>query len=172
MINALRNNVSVAAMGGALLFLAALSGCDGTATKEPEKVKIVRPGTIIGSWKNNNMRVMMRTYNNTDRDSLLVVTSDTWGSIMKIRPIITFFRENGTYHSEHHKLTGEEFYDPWGRWQIRGDTIVMTDTFPGQTVYKLQYELGDDTVYFRGVEDFDGDGDADDEYYGFQTRME
>lgn len=157
---------------GCVGFLLLLSSCENSESTAVKEKAVPGERTLIGNWKNNNMRVLMRTYDNTDRDSLLVVSSDTWESIMKIRPIITFFKENGTYHSEHHKLTGEEFYDPWGRWQIRGDTIVMTDTFPGQSVYKLQYELGDDTVYFRGIEDFDGDGQTDDEYYGFQTRME
>lgn len=95
-----------------------------------------------------------------------------WETAMKAKPIRTFFKADGTYNSEHRNLNDSIVYNPAGKWSIVGDSLFMMDTFPQEGLsYKYKIKIDGNIAEFRGVEDFDSDGNKDDEYYGSQRKQ-
>jgi hypothetical protein len=130
------------------------------------------PQQLHGQWRNIYMKLEMDSYKGTDSLKVLEVDERSWESVMKIRPIRTYFWYDGTYNSAHYDLHDSLFYNPAGRWKLVGDSITMVDTFPkpGLT-YRYKVALKGDILEFTGKEDLDGDGSADDHYYGTQRRF-
>jgi len=130
---------------------------------------------LVGTWYNTYMKIEMNTYKGKDTLNVLEVNESNWEQKMGIKPIITYFKENGTYNSEHRDLKDSIVYNPAGKWEIVGDSLLMTDTFP-QVGLKYKYKLliskrGNNTMAeFWGIEDFDQDGKKDDFYYGKQNK--
>lgn len=110
--------------------------------------------------------------NNGNRDSVFEANASNWADVIGIKPIITHFRPDGTYNSEHYSKKDSLFYNPYGKWQIVGDSLIMNDTNGGNTRYAYRAEVKNDTAYFWGMEDFDQDGKVDDKYYGTQIRIQ
>lgn len=114
----------------------------------------------------------MHTFKNSDSTKVLEVMEQNWETVMKAKPIRTFFNADGTYNSEHHNLNDSIVYNPAGKWNVVGDSLFMRDTFPQKGLaYKYRITLDSDIAEFRGVEDFDQDGNKDDEYYGSQRKQ-
>lgn len=127
---------------------------------------------LVGEWRNVYMKVEMQTVNNTDSNDILEVSEENWEKMMQIRTIQTFYNADGTYNSKHTNLKDSVIYNPAGKWQIQGDSIIMSDTFPKTgLIYKYKIAIKDNNVEFWGVEDFDQDGNKDDKYYGTQKRQ-
>jgi hypothetical protein len=143
-----------------------LLACDNDRQSDNNKKK------LTGEWENISLRVTLHTFQGTDSTRLVEVPEGKWEEIMGIRPIRTFYRENGTYNSRHYSLGDSLFYNPSGKWHFSGDSLVMTDTFPenGKT-YRYLVRFEDDFAEFIGKEDVDGDGENDDDYHGLQRRV-
>src|SRR5688572_19611781 len=148
------------------LFLAFFSCSENSTSDMPLSQR------LVGEWRNVSLRLDMQTYKNTEDSKVFEVSEEEWEAKMRIRPIRTFFRSDGTYNSEHIDLKDSLVYNPAGKWQVVGDTLVMTDTFPKVGAsYKYQLVIKGDLAEFSGVEDSDGDGKADDLYFGTQRRQ-
>lgn len=126
---------------------------------------------LTGDWISNSLRVEMSGANNSNRDSVFEANASNWMDVIGIKPIITHFRLDGTYNSEHYSKKDSLFYNPYGKWQIVGDSLIMNDTTGGNIRYAYRTEVKNDTAYFWGIEDFDQDGKVDDKYFGTQTRV-
>lgn len=126
---------------------------------------------LTGDWMSNSLKVEMAGANNSNRDSVFEANASNWVNVIGIKPIVTHFRPDGTYNSEHYSKKDSLFYNPYGKWQIVGDSLIMNDTTGGNTRYAYRAEVKNDTAYFWGMEDFDGDGKVDDKYYGTQLRV-
>lgn len=126
---------------------------------------------LTGDWISNSLKVEMSSANSSNRDSVFEANASNWTNVIGIKPIITHFRPDGTYNSEHYSKKDSLFYNPYGKWQIVGDSLIMNDTTGGNTRYAYRAEVKNDTAYFWGMEDFDQDGKVDDKYYGTQIRI-
>jgi hypothetical protein len=127
---------------------------------------------LVGEWRNTYLKVTMPSHKATDTSAVLEVTEATWQEQLKIQPIRTFFRPDGTYNSEHRKSNDSIVYNPAGKWFVRNDTLHMTDTFPKRGItYKFKVGINDRIAEFRGLLDWDADGKEDDEYLGRQRRQ-
>lgn len=127
---------------------------------------------LVGKWRNMDMKITMNSYKNSDSSRVLEVKEENWEKQMHIRPIQTTFGNDGSYNSPHYDLKDSLFYNPSGKWMIRGDTIVMEDTFPKRGMkYKYRIRIVNDIAEFSSMEDSDNDGKADDHYFGRQRRM-
>jgi hypothetical protein len=126
---------------------------------------------LTGDWISNSLKVEMSSAGNSGRDSVFEANSSNWADVIGIKPIITHFRPDGTYNSEHYSKKDSLFYNPYGKWQIAGDSLIMNDTTGGNIRYAYRTEVKNDTAYFWGLEDFDQDGKVDDKYYGTQVRI-
>jgi hypothetical protein len=135
--------------------------------------KTIDPRLIYGQWRNVSMKLHMNTYRGSDSAFTLDVNETNWEQVMNIRPIRTYFWSDNTYNSMHLDLNDSLFYNPAGRWYLKFDSIFMVDTFPKKgPVYKYKLKTNGTIAEFTGVEDLDGDGKADDEYFGTQRRFE
>ncbi|HNR15271.1 MAG TPA: hypothetical protein PKG90_01265 [Chitinophagaceae bacterium] len=126
---------------------------------------------LTGDWISHSLKVEMSSAGNSDRDSVFEANASNWADVIGIKPIITHFRPDGTYNSEHYSKKDSLFYNPYGKWQIAGDSLIMNDTTGGNIRYAYRTEVKNDTAYFWGLEDFDQDGKVDDKYYGTQVRI-
>lgn len=136
----------------------------------PKENKVVE-ALMYGEWQNVSLRLSMNSYNNTTEKKDFIVNENEWEKKMNMRPIRTFFRNNGSYISAHYNLEDKLIYCPAGSWAVFGDTIIMRDTFPEQGMaYKYKIKMNRDVVELTGIEDCDHDGHADDNYYGVLKR--
>lgn len=149
--------------------LFALTACGGSDEVQSSSAA----EDLIGEWRNVSLRIEMNGATGSP-DSLKVfeVQESEWESRMNIRPIRTFFKAGGTYNSLHLNLRDSVVYNPAGRWELRGDSLVMTDTFPQRGLkYTYHLKINGNIAEFRGIEDSDGDGQKDDLYFGTQRRQ-
>lgn len=126
---------------------------------------------LTGTWEIEKLTITMNTYKNSDTSNIIEATADNWEQKMNSRNIRTTYNADGTYHSLHRDLNDSVFYDPAGTWKIIGDTLFVQDTFPARRSYRFRVMVDSSFAEFRGIEDFDGDGKADDEYYSLQRRI-
>jgi hypothetical protein len=151
-----------------LLFILLYNSCTEEASTT---TTAILPAQLHGQWRNVYIKLDMRTYKNSDSSRVLEVNEENWEKIMQMKPIRTYFWYNGTYNSLHYDLRDSLVYNPAGRWFLRNDTLVMTDTFPEPGMqYRYRVALSGDMAEFWGMEDLDGDGQADDHYYGTQRK--
>jgi len=127
---------------------------------------------LIGEWRNSYTKIIMHTFKSSDSTKVLELNEKDWENVMQVRPIRTFFKADGTYNSEHRNLNDSIIYNPAGKWNIAGDSLFMTDTFPQKGLsYKYKIAIDGNIAEFKGEEDFDQDGVKDDEYYGSQKKQ-
>jgi hypothetical protein len=88
-----------------------------------------------------------------------------------IKPIHTNFLANGTYHSEYYNLKDSIIKKAAGNWIIKGDSITMAQQTPSKTLYTYHVSISNGYETFHGIIDFDGEGIANDEYYGIQKKF-
>lgn len=127
---------------------------------------------LVGEWRNVSLKLTMNSYKGGDSLKVFEVKEGEWEKKMGILPIRTFFRADGSYNSEHRNLKDSIIYNPAGKWEVRGDIIVMTDTFPEKGLsYRYKVVVDNDIAEFSGLEDCDHDGVPDDNYEGRQRRQ-
>ena len=153
------------------LFLGALllSACDDNNFQEINQ-QLSRQ--IVGKWSNNVLKLEMKSYKNSDSVTIFETNETDWESKMKIRPIITTFKQNGTYNVVHKNLNDSIVYYLAGKWMVIGDSLHMMDTFPEiNPVYKYKIKFSNKSLEYFGMEDCDGDGKKDDLYYSKQVKL-
>jgi hypothetical protein len=127
---------------------------------------------LVGKWSNNQLKLEMKSYKNSDSVSIFETNETDWESKMKMRPIMTTFKRNGTYTTVHKNLNDSLIYSLAGKWMILGDSLHMMDTFPEiNPVYKYKLKFNANTLEYFGMEDCDGDGKSDDLYYSKQVKL-
>lgn len=126
---------------------------------------------LTGVWEIEELKITMNTFNNSDSTEVIEANGKNWETKMKSRNIRTYYKSDGTYHSVHKDLNDNITYDPAGRWKIIKDSLIVQDTFPKPVTYKFKIILREDFVEYWGLQDFDQDGNADDEYYSKQRRI-
>lgn len=119
---------------------------------------------MLGEWRNLAMKVEI----NNEADSVLDVPEGKWEDVLKIKPIRTTFKEDGTYTSEYRDLDDVVIMTRTGTWSVKGDTLTMGEE--GST-YSYVTKVSGNTAEFKGYIDWDEDGDADDLYWGKQQKQ-
>ena len=126
--------------------------------------------TLVGEWRNRYVRiVLVPTSGNGSR--VMEADSTNWEQRLGIRPIRTHFNADGSYYSDYLNLKDSIVRRPSGTWLIQGDTLIMNEQKPEATQMKFYLTIQGDYATFHGRIDFDGEGVADDEYYGIQKRF-
>jgi hypothetical protein len=126
---------------------------------------------LVGVWQIDELKIHMPSFKNSDSANNFIVTGKDWEAKTQTRNIQTHYNSDGTYHSVHKNLKDSIVYDPAGTWKIENDTLIIQDTIPKRVTYKFKIKMSESFVEFWGVEDFDGDGKVDDEYYSKQVKI-
>ena len=124
---------------------------------------------LIGEWRNVYVKITL--HNKTKPIQTMEADSTNWEARLGIKPIRTHFIQDGTYYSEY--LNGKDSIvrRPSGTWNIKGDSLTMTQVKPDQSVLKVQVKINGDHAAFSGLIDFDGEGVLNDEYFGIQKKF-
>ena len=120
----------------------------------------------MGQWYNESLTVKLNAKSGYG-DSSFVVPPGKWEEILEIKPILTTYLKNGTYHSQYENLKGQAIRESKGTWEVKGDTLYLTEE--GITA-SYHFEWLDGKAKFTGYLDWDQDGVADDLYEGIQVK--
>jgi hypothetical protein len=127
---------------------------------------------LAGEWRNTYLKVEMNSYQNQDTLVVMIADTSNWEAVIGLKPIRTFFLEDGTYHSDHYSLKDSLLFSAKGSWKMESDTLVMDEVSPAMATYRLKTVINQNEVEFAGHLDFDEDGRADDFYVGKQRRIQ
>ena len=140
-----------------LLFVFLLSAC--------------RSSNLVGTWEIEELIIKLNSQNNTNDTTIISANRGNWETKMVSRNIQTSYSSDGKYHSLHRNLKDSITYDPHGYYQVKGDSLYITDTFPKRNTYEFRMKLNKNHVEYWGLADFVGDGKVDDEYYSKQVKI-
>ncbi len=124
---------------------------------------------LIGEWRNTTLRVELDKKHGEPSD-VFEVDEATWEETLKIRPIRTFFNEDGSFNSEHYNLQDSLVLNPEGTWSATEDEIVMITVRPFNDTTSCSYSVVDGIATFGCWVDWDEDGEKDDWYLGAQRK--
>ncbi len=124
---------------------------------------------LIGEWRNVYVKLIL--HHKSDSTITMEADSSNWEDRLRIKPIRTHFRNDGTYYSEYRNLKDSLVKKPSGTWSMKGDSITMTQLIPDKSVYKFHLAITGNMATFHGNIDFDGEGIDNDEYVGIQKKF-
>ncbi|MFZ1805930.1 MAG: hypothetical protein WAU36_01845 [Cyclobacteriaceae bacterium] len=140
-------------------------GCQPPQRKNQSEV--VHP--LAGEWRNLTLKVEMDKQHG-EPTSIFDVNENTWEEQLQIRPIKTYFRNDGTFNSEHFNLQDSLVLNPKGTWTSTDKEITMITTDPFSDTTACSYTIKDNVVTFGCWVDWDEDGEKDDWYLGTQKK--
>ncbi|MDB5088938.1 MAG: hypothetical protein JWR09_2932 [Mucilaginibacter sp.] len=124
---------------------------------------------LIGEWCNVYVKIII--HNKNKPAATMEADSTNWEARLGIKPIRTHFTEDGAYYSEYRNPKDSLVRRASGTWNIKGDSLTMTQLKPDKSVLKLQVKISNDHATFNGRIDFDGEGIVNDEYLGIQKKF-
>ncbi|SHN31084.1 hypothetical protein [Mucilaginibacter sp. OK098] len=124
---------------------------------------------LIGEWRNVYVKIII--HNKNKPAATMEADSTNWEARLGIKPIRTHFMEDGTYYSEYRNKKDSLVRRPSGTWNIKGDSLTMTQLKPDKNILKVQVKISNDHATFNGLIDFDGEGVLNDEYFGIQKKF-
>jgi hypothetical protein len=150
------------------LFLMALSfvACSPQQTAQSNLRK-----ALIGEWRNVSIHVTINTANNSDSSAVFAADESNWEEKLRMKPIRTFYKEDGSYISEYRNLSDSLFHTASGTWSVRGDSLILNQTQPSAETYRSQVMIKDALAEFTIRLDWDQDGNEDDLYFGVQRKQ-
>ena len=123
---------------------------------------------LIGSWTNVDLKVSLNHHQEGDSAYQFEVPVGQWEAILNIKPILTDFRDDGSYRSEYRTLEDSLIREVEGKWQFNRDSLILIEAGTA-TLYHV--EMVDSLVIFTSWLDWDQDGEADDLYTGRQVKI-
>jgi hypothetical protein len=138
---------------------------------KPRSVTPSLRDALIGEWVNQTLEVELRTYLGKDTTSHIHVTAQNWLETMKMAPIRTRLKRDGTFSSEYRTVTDSLFYFAEGNWEVKKDSLLMVFK-PKMRKVSYHVEIKGQTATFTGILDWDQDGAADDLYMGTQRKTD
>jgi hypothetical protein len=138
-------------------------------SKRHQSTKIDLAKDIIGEWRNVYVKI---TINHANKPPVTMeADSSNWEARLGIKPIRTHFMADWSYYSEYLNLRDGIIRDPRGTWMIKGGSLLISQQTPDKSNYKYLLKIENDHAIFSGMIDFDGEGVANDEYYGIQKKF-
>lgn len=143
-----------------ILFGCQVSSKDKTNNESP----------LHGEWRNISLSVELDKKHG-EPSEVFKVDEMNWEDKLKIRPIRTYFRSDGTFNSEHYNLNDSLIMNPKGTWTATDKEVIMITTSPFYDTTTCTYAIKDDVVSFGCWVDWDEDGEKDDWYLGTQKKF-
>jgi hypothetical protein len=79
-----------------IIILANISACVSNTDSSKDLKR-----NLTGDWISNSLKVEMYSVNYSEKDSVFEANALNWTEVIGIKPVITHFRPDGTYNSEH-----------------------------------------------------------------------
>ncbi len=129
--------------------------------------------SLIGTWQNTLLKVELKSYQGVaGKDSSFVITQQNWEDMLKMKPIKTNYSADSTWQSTYFDLSGKATSVTSGKWWQSGDTLWAHTQIPKDELNFYLCQVKDNKATFKTTIDWDGDGVADDLYYGEQELVE
>ena len=151
----------------ALLLIAAFMACLVGFTSFSKSWRLQEP--LIGEWRNVYVKIII--HNKAKPTVTMEADSTNWETRLGIKPIRTHFMEDGSYYSEYRTTNDSLVRRPAGTWSIKGDSLAMAQLTPDKSTLTVHVKINGDHATFHGMIDFDGEGIANDEYFGVQKKF-
>lgn len=153
--------------------------CKQTVTNEPTQTNdtntpkptsdLLKPEQFYGEWRNVSMEIT--TAYNTSSSKIESYKEENWERDLKIKPIRTYYKTDGTYMSEYRDLEGVVFSTTSGKWLVKQDSVYLNQTKPETRGAAYHVEFHDDnSATFSAMLDWTSNGKKDDLYIGKQQR--
>lgn len=126
---------------------------------------------LVGEWRNVSINVTINTVNNSDSSAVFAADESNWEQKLRMKPIRTFYKEDGAYISEYRDLNDSLFHKASGTWSVRGDSLILNQTQPNAKTYLSQVFIKDNLAEFTIRLDWDQDGKKDDMDFGVQRKQ-
>ncbi|MBZ0244532.1 MAG: hypothetical protein K8H85_01165 [Cyclobacteriaceae bacterium] len=143
-----------------------LFSCSSKSGENRESYKFE---SLVGEWRNLALKVELDKKQGRP-SSIFEVNENTWEEQLQIRPIRTYFRNDGTFNSEHFNLQDSLVLNPSGSWTATDGEITMMTTQPFSDTTMCTYTIKGNVVTFGCWVDWDEDGEKDDWYLGTQKK--
>lgn len=91
------------------------------------KRESIAESPLLGEWRNMSLSVALDKKHGESSD-IFEVDEINWEEKLKIRPIRTYFRTDGTFNSEHYNLKDSLIMNPSGTWTASDKEIFMITT--------------------------------------------
>lgn len=127
-------------------------------------IKTILPGT----WEAIGFSVHVNSFHGTDSTFIMNVEPGEWESKLQMRPIVTEYSADNRYRSLYRNLADSLVRTERGIWNVFGDTLMLISP---EATYQYEVIQKGETLEFRSLLDWDGDGLEDDEYIGIQKIM-
>lgn len=143
-----------------------LFSCSSKSGENRESYKFE---SLVSEWRNLTLKVELDKKQGRP-SSIFEVNENTWEEQLQIRPIRTYFRNDGTFNSEHFNLQDSLVLNPSGSWTATDGEITMMTTQPFSDTTTCTYTIKGNVVTFGCWVDWDEDGEKDDWYLGTQQK--
>jgi hypothetical protein len=150
-----------------LCFLPMMS-CDSSPSSQEtnqEATAADLKSEIPGTWETVSFRVTVNALDSLNEPSVFEVEENAWLEKMGVQPIQTQFTDDNKFRQEYLDRSDSLLQLTRGIWNIFGDTLML---IAPDATYQYQVDLQGERAEFRCYLDWDGDGQADDEYVGLQ----
>ncbi|MEQ8707133.1 MAG: hypothetical protein RIC19_24590 [Phaeodactylibacter sp.] len=148
--------------------LAFLIGCAGEpksgSETETEDLETALPGT----WESVSLRVDINTVDGTDTSYVFEVREEEWVQRLGVKPVRTYYKTDNKYDQVFTSMTDTILSTTRGMWNIFGDTLMMVE--PNAT-YHYEAVIENGLITLKAQLDWDGDGEADDDYLGVHRKV-
>ncbi|MFT7299191.1 MAG: hypothetical protein ACI9WO_002013 [Sphingobacteriales bacterium] len=150
-----------------LTLILLFTSCGNEAPKQQLPVQ----EALIGSWSSISINVVINDFDSLGEKETYSVDTTNWLKELGIKPIETFFDADSTYVSYYKNGNDSLVLELKGRWGVANDTLFM---LPLQNTTPSYYatEVKGNLAHFKTHLDWDGDGEADDFYYGVQVKKD
>lgn len=132
----------------------------------PKKEDPLRESELIGKWTNLSLLVTMKRLEK--EDSIMHAREGEWEKVLNIKPILSEFKDDGTFTAQYSNLNEEIIKEDEGKWFIRNDSLVI-DIDDNETTY--HFTVNNDRVMYKAKLDWDGEGHKNDYYDGVQVKV-
>lgn len=126
---------------------------------------------LVGTWENTFM--MLETGGTPDMmaEDVFVADSSNWERRTGMKPVRTTFFADGTFKGEYRNLQDSVYVVAKGTWNVKGESLYYHQWEPDTFLATYWFKVEDDTATFKGLLDWERDGQRDDVYTGTQKRL-
>jgi hypothetical protein len=148
-----------------------LAACqNGSAEQETLAPRVDLKTALPGVWELVSIQVRINSFEGQDTSFVFEISEDQWESIYKVRPARTIFDAQNRYRREYRAIGGDTLSVDRGMWNAFNDTLLLIEP---DTSYQFLVNMlpGKGLAEWRRMVDWDGDGQADDEYLELQRLV-